>query len=113
MSKSVDTVGAMARSARDVAAASEILLDSEARSRLPEGGYTSFFTGSFRGLKIGFVNPAIWRFPPDLWVPSEEAKSQHVSGPTAVETEITLIFGKDTAYHRVRKEIHSRGANVT
>jgi len=29
--------------------------------------------------QLGFVDPSIWRFPPDLWVPSEEAKEQHVS----------------------------------
>ena len=84
MSKSLDTVGAMARSARDVAAASEILLDPDVRSKLPKDGYASFLTGSFEGLKIGFVDPTIWRFSPDFWIPSEEAKNQHVSGPAGV-----------------------------
>jgi amidase len=42
----------------------------------------SFFNTSFEGIKIGFVDPAVWRFPPDLWVPSVEAKEQHVSAFT-------------------------------
>ncbi|KAK3390588.1 amidase signature domain-containing protein [Podospora didyma] len=54
VSKSLDTPRAMARSARDVAAASEILLNPDALSRLPEGSYASFCTQSFEGLKIGF-----------------------------------------------------------
>lgn len=79
VSTSLDTVGAMARSARDVAATTEILLPPAARERLPPSGYSSFLTQSFVGLKIGFVDPTEWRFPPDLWVPSDEAKEQHVS----------------------------------
>ena len=78
MSKSLDTPGAMARSARDVAAASEILLHPDACIQLPKDGYTSFLTESLKGLRIGFVGPTLWRFPPDLWVPSEEAKKQNV-----------------------------------
>jgi hypothetical protein len=72
----------MARSARDVAVAIEALLDETARSKLPAAGYMSFFNTSFEGIKIGFVDPAVWRFPPDLWVPSVEAKEQHVSAFT-------------------------------
>ncbi|OIW26659.1 hypothetical protein CONLIGDRAFT_646812 [Coniochaeta ligniaria NRRL 30616] len=92
----------MARSARDVAAASEILLNPDARSRLPEDGYASFLTGSVKGLKIGFVDPAIWRFPPDLWVPSEEAKNQHSQGagvpyPVTLPLPNELNIGNDYA----------------
>lgn len=64
VSKSLDTPGAMARPTRDVAAATEVLLDPAARAKLPEGGYTSFLAGSFEGLNIGFVDPTLWRFPP-------------------------------------------------
>ncbi|KAK4446773.1 amidase signature domain-containing protein [Podospora aff. communis PSN243] len=78
-SKTLDTIGAMARSARDLAAASEILLDLDAGSRLlEEGGYASFLTGSVEGLRIGFVDPTLWRLPLDFWNPTEEAKNQHV-----------------------------------
>jgi amidase len=68
----------MVRSIRDVAISIEALLDETTRSRLPNGVYTSFFNCSFDGIKIGFVNPTLWRVPPDLWVPSEEVKEQHV-----------------------------------
>lgn len=78
VSKNLDTPGAMARSTRDLAAATEILLEPFVREALPPGGYGPFLTGSFKGLTIGFVDPSEWRFPPDLWVPSEEAKEQQV-----------------------------------
>ena len=79
ISKSLDTPGAMARSAFDLAAATEALLNPLARAELPTNGYQSSMSTSFKGMKLGFVDPAVWRFPPDLWVPSEEAKQQHVS----------------------------------
>jgi hypothetical protein len=72
----------MARSARDAAVAIEALLDETARSKLPAAGYMSFFNTSFEGIKVGFVDPALWRFPLDLWVPSDEAKEQHVGAFT-------------------------------
>jgi amidase len=75
----------MARSTRDVAVTIEVLLAPGARDRLPQSGYTSFLTQSFVGLKIGFVDPTEWRFPSDLWVPSDEAKEQHVSVLNHVE----------------------------
>ncbi|KAK0718944.1 hypothetical protein B0T21DRAFT_414964 [Apiosordaria backusii] len=95
VSKSLDTLGMMARSARDVAAAPEVLLDPTARSKLPEDGFASFPTGSFEGMKAGFVDPTLWRFPADFWVPSDEAKIHH-----------------DAAYHHVRELVHSKGAWV-
>ncbi|AEO66790.1 uncharacterized protein THITE_151705 [Thermothielavioides terrestris NRRL 8126] len=85
----------MAKSVHDVAAATEAILDLPARAKLPVDGYRSFFSTSFNGLRLGFVDPAVWRFPPDLWVPSEEAKKQH-----------------DAAYHEAREKMQSLGAEV-
>jgi len=69
----------MARSTRDMAAATEVLLDPATRKELPQGGYISSLTESLKGLRIGFIDPTQWHFPPDLWVPSSEAKEQHTS----------------------------------
>ena len=69
----------MARSPRDVAMAIAAMLNQETKNSLPGGNYESNFSDSFENLRVGFVDPALWRFPPDLWVPSEEAKHQHVS----------------------------------
>lgn len=79
VSKSLDTPGCMTKSVQDLAAATETLLNPEARGKLPTQGYRSFLGTSFDGLRLGFVDPNLWRFPPDLWVPSLEAKEQHVS----------------------------------
>lgn len=79
VSKSLDTPGCMAKSVRDLAAATETLLNPEAREKLPAEGYQSFCGTSFDGLRLGFVDPTLWRLPPDFWVPGLEAKEQHLS----------------------------------
>ncbi|ROV89201.1 hypothetical protein VMCG_09913 [Cytospora schulzeri] len=94
-SKTLDTPGAMARSARDVASATAALLNDSARSSLPNGNYESFFSASFTGLTVGFVDPTLWRFPPDLWVPSAEAKYQH-----------------DVMYYAAMRRMETLGAKV-
>ncbi|KAJ0117010.1 hypothetical protein J7T55_003425 [Diaporthe amygdali] len=95
VSRTLDTPGAMARSARDVAMATTTMLDDSTRISLPGGSYESFFSDSFEGLKVGFVNPTLWRLPPDFWVPSEEAKHQH-----------------DASYHAVIQTMKTLGAQV-
>lgn len=68
----------MARSARDIAAVLAVLVDDVVRSRLPPDGYMPFLTKKFDGLRVGFVDPTLFRFPLDFWTPSDEAKEQHV-----------------------------------
>ncbi|KAI7777252.1 hypothetical protein LA080_003841 [Diaporthe eres] len=95
VSKTLDTPGAMARSARDVAVATAAMLNNEMRSSLPGGSYEHFFRNSFAGLTVGFVDPALWRLPARFWVPSEEAKQQH-----------------DASYHAVIQKMKTLGAKV-
>lgn len=59
------------------------MLNDDAKSSLTDGNYESAFSDSFQNLRVGFVDPALWRFPNDLWVPSEEAKDHHVSRMTS------------------------------
>jgi amidase len=84
----------MARSTHDVAIATEAMLDYDARSQLPAGGYLSYRTTSFADLKLGFVDPSEWRFPPDLWVPSDDAKSQHDSAYMAAMEKMKDLGAK-------------------
>jgi len=76
VSKSFDSVGAMARSPADLAALTEIILDESARSKLPKDGYDSFLTGKWDGLHIGFLDEKVWRLPEFLCEPNEAANTQ-------------------------------------
>ncbi|KAI6080632.1 amidase signature enzyme [Hypoxylon rubiginosum] len=77
VSQTRDIPGVMARSARDIAAVLAVLVDDVVRSRLPPDGYMPFLTKKFDGLRVGFVDPTLFRFPLDFWTPSDEAKEQH------------------------------------
>ncbi|OAQ99133.1 hypothetical protein LLEC1_03432 [Akanthomyces lecanii] len=63
VSAEFDSVGAMAKSSRDLALLSELVLNPQAREKLPADGYLSFTKSTFEGLSIGFVDPEIWRWP--------------------------------------------------
>lgn len=82
-----DIPGAMVRSARDIAVVLDVLVDDIVRNHVPPEGYISFLSSTFDGLRVGFVDPTLFRFPPDLWAPSDEAKEQHVR-----LTDIILYF---------------------
>lgn len=56
ISKSFDGIGGMALSPEDLANLIETILTPDARLKLPVDGYKSFMTGSWQGLKIGFID---------------------------------------------------------
>jgi hypothetical protein len=62
------TVLGMARSAEDLALLTEIIMDPSARAKLPENGYRGFMTGSWQGLRIGFLDSELWRLPASYFV---------------------------------------------
>ncbi|KAF2110417.1 amidase signature domain-containing protein [Lophiotrema nucula] len=66
LSLSFDSAGAMAKSIVDLAFTTELLHTQEVRAKLPKDGYTSFLTKTFQGLKVGFLDPAVWHFPPRM-----------------------------------------------
>ena len=78
VSQSFDTLGGMTRSVADLAALTEIILDPIARQRLPKDGYQSFLTRSWKGVRIGFLDPLIWKLPDALCAPNENALGQMV-----------------------------------
>jgi len=78
VSSTFDTVGGMARSVRDLATLTEIVLDPPARAKIPEDGYLSYLTANWEGLRLGFLDPEIWKLPDSLCEPNESALTQMV-----------------------------------
>jgi len=42
------------------------VLKDEARNKLPADGYASYLQTNFEGLKIGFLDLEVWRWPPHV-----------------------------------------------
>jgi amidase len=63
LSTALGSIGAMTKSARDLAIMTAMIQSDEVRKQLPATGYISFLTKAFEGLKAGFVDPAIWKLP--------------------------------------------------
>lgn len=68
LSTSFDVVGCMAKSSLDLANLLNVLVESESPN------YPSFVTRSFGDLKLGFLDPDVWRF--------SDANSKPVDGST-------------------------------
>ncbi|KAJ2991373.1 hypothetical protein NUW58_g2540 [Xylaria curta] len=64
-SKNKDVVGALARSPHDVAVITEALLKPQYLEKISQGHLTEFLTKSFKGLRIGVLNPREWKYPND------------------------------------------------
>jgi amidase len=75
ISYTLDTVGAMAKSVSDLAELSTIILEPHARQALGKDGFSSHLSKSFKGLKVGFLQPDQWRLPETLWKPDEESRA--------------------------------------
>jgi amidase len=84
VSRTFDTVGGMARSAEDLAILTEIILNPSARRRLPENGYRVFMNGSWHGIRIGFMDPKLWKLPTTLCTPDAKVSAQMVNLVTSV-----------------------------
>ncbi|OTB13859.1 hypothetical protein K445DRAFT_368357 [Daldinia sp. EC12] len=79
VSKTRDIPGVMAKSTGDIANVLDILINPTLghSKHLSIRGYSSFLSRTFVGLRVGFVDPSLFRFPPSLWTPSDEAIKQH------------------------------------
>ena len=73
-----DTLGSMARSVDDVATLAETILDPCRKAKLLRDGYKSYLSRNWNGLKIGFLDPEVWKLPESLCEPNENALSQMV-----------------------------------
>lgn len=78
LSTALGSIGAMTKSAKDLAIMTAIIQSDEVRKKLPATGYTSFLTKTFKGLKIGFVDPSIWHFPAESCPPIASVTEQLV-----------------------------------
>jgi amidase len=73
LSNSFDVIGCMAKSSSDLANLLDVLVESDSSD------YPAYLTGSFKGLKLGFVDPDIWRFPEGYAAPVGRSREQMVS----------------------------------
>ncbi|KAL2063267.1 hypothetical protein VTL71DRAFT_5072 [Oculimacula yallundae] len=74
--KNKDAVGALARSLHDVAVVTEALLKPEYRQKIsPQGPLTDFLTKAFKGLRIGVLDPRVWKYPANT--PEKIVKEMH------------------------------------
>ncbi|KAK4182338.1 amidase signature domain-containing protein [Podospora australis] len=60
-----DAPGPMAKTTAEVAVLLDVLVDAS-KTRVPENGYASCVTGSWEGLRIGALDPNVWKFPPQF-----------------------------------------------
>ena len=79
VSNKLDVIGAMTKSVDDLANVMGIILTADARQNLPREGFSSFLTKRFDDLRIGFLSPTEWHFPPDKCRPVDSATRQMVS----------------------------------
>ncbi|OBT58053.1 hypothetical protein VE04_01055 [Pseudogymnoascus sp. 24MN13] len=69
LTKSTDSVGPMAKSPKDVALVLDVLL--------PGKNFGENLTGSWKGLRVGFVEPKTWASGPGMTKPSESYSEQY------------------------------------
>jgi amidase len=55
ISRSLDGIGAMAKTPNDLAPLIEAILTPEARARIPDGGFKGVMKGNWEGMRVGFV----------------------------------------------------------
>ncbi|KAH8660510.1 amidase signature domain-containing protein [Xylariales sp. PMI_506] len=95
IAKNKDVEGAMARSSHDVAVITEALLKPQYLKQITQGSLTEFLTKSFKGLRIGFLDPRVWKYPSDTAnTPEDIVKEMHEK----LEAAISKI-GKEEGTH--------------
>ncbi|KAF2109934.1 amidase signature domain-containing protein [Lophiotrema nucula] len=73
----LDSAGPMAKCAQDVADLLDALVD-KTKTTIPEGGYRTCLIGSFESLKIGTLDPEVWKFSVRVIKPDEGATKQMI-----------------------------------
>ena len=72
-----DTAGPMTKNVRDLANIMDIIVDRTSAA-VPDGGYISAVTGAWKGLRVGTVDPEVWKFSDEARKPSGDAEEQMV-----------------------------------
>lgn len=74
-----DAVGGMAKSVIDLAVITDSLLEPKSRESYKSEKFVDCLPKTFRGLKIGFLDPRVWQYPSALVKKIEEVDRQIVS----------------------------------
>ncbi|KAH6627864.1 amidase signature domain-containing protein [Chaetomium tenue] len=61
ISRFSDAPGPMTKTPKNLALVMDVLVD-KSKTQVPEGGYISRVTGSWKGLRIGTLDPEVWNF---------------------------------------------------
>lgn len=77
ISSTIDSLGGMAETVKDVAHLTDALLNANVRAGFP-GGLVKFLTDSWKGIRVGVVDASLWQLPPQLLVSDDEYKEQMV-----------------------------------
>ena len=93
-----DAVGGMAKSVIDLAAITDSLLESKGRESHKSETLVDCLPRTFRGLKIGFLDPRVWQYPPSLVKRIEEVDRQIISLLCQVFSSYTLTFDLDQSH---------------
>lgn len=92
LSKSFDSIGALAKPTLDLALVTEIIMTEEARSKFSAAVLTSYLTKTFHGMKVGFLNPAEYRFAPGMCPEIPEERQQLVGLILLPQPSIPTLF---------------------
>lgn len=109
VSKSLDSVGAMARSPDDLAVVMEMLQTTGTNH---DERLSQLMTRKWDGLRIGFVDEKIWELPEHLCKTNNEALSQMVKPlfRSLMSHCLTLLQRKE--YHSVMNILSDAGVHV-
>ena len=74
-----DVIGGLTKSVTDLAVITTLLVHSDSKNGAGRNGFEQYLSRTFQGLRIGFLDPREWVYPPDVVKPIEEVNLQIVS----------------------------------
>ena len=81
-----DSAGPMTKNVIDLANLLDLLVDP-AKSKIPDGGYRSVLSDSWKDLRVGAVDSNAWELSPSLTKPDPGATKQMVQNYSPRTTE--------------------------
>lgn len=75
--KKFDTPGPFAKCVKDLANLFTLLVDPN-KANVPDGGYASVLQGDWSDIRVGTLDPMVWKLPAEAIKPVEEATEQMV-----------------------------------
>lgn len=105
----------MTKSVRDLAHLLDVLVD-KSKTTVPAGGYVASLTDSWRGLRVGVLNPEEWQYSPTLVKSNAEATAQMVVPviPPSLSTLIKIKINEiQAAYGKIKSLVKVFQENVT